>query len=103
MNDVADLELLLSTQEEFDPYQLYQAYPVDTLVDMIGLLIKDNDRFEAIVSNELYKENLLKLVKFLYLRALAEKTNASVSRHKEGSRKTLFPEPLFAKIYSLTV
>lgn len=101
MSETDTLELILSSQEDFDPYQLFSGYTTKQLVVLLQVILENQHELERISKNELYRNNLLKLVNFVYLKTLSEKTEASINDKTKHSQKSVFTETIFKRIYNL--
>jgi|SRR5215213_6191364 len=96
-----DIKEALLRDQNFDPYNLYNDLPVPDLVASIEAILKDSQEIEIINENPTYRNNLLNLVHFLYLKVLSEKKPTASPNTTHKQRKGLFTKTSLSILHSL--
>lgn len=90
----------LRSKPDLDPYQLYKSYSIQTLLDELEAILRDTEELQAIQRDDVYKTNLIRTVRFLYMKYLSEKKESSIGAAVNSQRELLSDSSLRA-VYAL--
>jgi hypothetical protein len=91
----------LQTQTELDIREFYKSHSMDSIVSAIEDILKDNDHVEVLRQNDLFRENVLNLVQFLYIHYLTDRKESVPTEHRATTGTKLLSESSLDRLYNL--
>lgn len=90
-------------RHDIDFYQEFNNQDVSILIKDLESLLKNYKEIEIMKEDEIYSKNVGALVRFLYTKALSERTETTRTNEVSEKRKSLFSSTSLDTLYSLPI